>query len=137
MVLNSPSNPTGVAYSADELKALAEVLRKHPQVLIASDDMYEYIWWADFKFENILTVAPDLYERTIVLNGVSKAYSMTGWRIGYAAGPAKLIGAMNKVQSQSTSNPTSISQVAAEAALNGGRDCVLPMVKPSKSAMTS
>lgn len=132
VVLNSPSNPTGVAYSADELKALAEVLRKHPQVFIASDDMYEYIWWAEFKFENILTVAPDLYERTIVLNGVSKAYSMTGWRIGYAAGPAKLIGAMAKVQSQSTSNPTSISQVAAQAALNGGRDCVLPMVDAFK-----
>ena len=136
MVLNSPSNPTGVAYSADELKALAEVLRKHPQVLIASDDMYEYIWWADFKFENILTVAPDLYERTIVLNGVSKAYSMTGWRIGYAAGPAKLIGATNKVH-RSTSNPTSISQVAMKPALNGGRDYVPPIVKPSKSAMTS
>merc|ERR1712000_455136 len=96
----------------------------YPDVLVATDDMYEYIWWADFAFENILTVCPELYDRTIVLNGVSKAYSMTGWRIGCAAGPAKLIGAMKKIQSQSTSNPTSISQVAAEAALNGGRDCV-------------
>lgn len=132
VVLNSPSNPSGVAYSADELKALAAVLLKYPDVLIATDDMYEYIWWADFAFENIVTVCPELYDRTIVLNGVSKAYSMTGWRIGYAAGPAKLIGAMKKVQSQSTSNPTSISQVAAEAALNGGRDCVQPMVNAFK-----
>ncbi len=132
VVLNSPSNPSGVAYTADELKALGDVLRKHPNVLVATDDMYEYIWWADFAFENILTVCPDLYDRTIVLNGVSKAYSMTGWRIGYAAGPVKLISAMTKVQSQSTSNPTSISQVAAEAALNGGRDCVIPMVKAFK-----
>ena len=132
VVLNSPSNPSGVAYTADELKALGDVLRKHPHVLVATDDMYEYIWWADFGFENILTVCPDLYDRTIVLNGVSKAYSMTGWRIGYAAGPVKLISAMTKVQSQSTSNPTSISQVAAEAALNGGRDCVIPMVKAFK-----
>ena len=132
VVLNSPSNPSGVAYTADELKALGDVLRKHPHVLVATDDMYEYIWWADFAFENILTVCPDLYDRTIVLNGVSKAYSMTGWRIGYAAGPVKLITAMTKVQSQSTSNPTSISQVAAEAALNGGRDCVIPMVKAFK-----
>ncbi len=132
VVLNSPSNPSGVAYTADELKALGAVLKKHPQIMIATDDMYEYIWWADFAFENILTVCPELYDRTIVLNGVSKAYSMTGWRIGYAAGPAKLIGAMKKVQSQSTSNPTSISQVAAEAALNGGRNCVLPMVEAFK-----
>ncbi len=132
VVLNSPSNPSGVAYTADELKALGDVLRQYPDVLIATDDMYEYIWWADFSFENIVTVNPDLYDRTIVLNGVSKAYSMTGWRIGYAAGPAKLIGAMKKIQSQSTSNPASISQVAAEAALNGGRDCVLPMVTAFK-----
>ena len=113
LVLNSPSNPTGMIYTKAELEALAEVLRKHPQVYIASDDMYEPIRWED-EFYNIATVAPDLYDRTIVLNGVSKAYAMTGWRIGYAAGPAKLIGAMKKIQSQSTSNPTSISQVAAE-----------------------
>jgi len=132
VVLNSPSNPSGVAYTKEEFAALGDVLRKYPDVLIATDDMYEYIWWADFGFENIVTVNPDLYDRTIVLNGVSKAYSMTGWRIGYAAGPAKLIGAMKKIQSQSTSNPASISQVAAEAALRGGRDCVTPMVKAFK-----
>lgn len=128
LVLNSPSNPTGVAYTREELVALGEVLKKHPQVLIASDDMYEHIRFTGQPFCNILNACPELYERIIVLNGVSKAYSMTGWRIGYAAGPAKLIGAMKKVQSQSTSNPTSISQVAAEAALNGGLDAVDEMV---------
>jgi aspartate aminotransferase len=132
LVLNSPSNPTGMVYSKAELLALAKVLRQHPQVLIASDDMYEHIIWTNEKFENIVTVAPDLYERTIVLNGVSKAYAMTGWRIGYAAGPVKLINAMKNVQSQSTSNPTSISQVAAEAALNGPQDVLIPMVKAFK-----
>ncbi len=132
LVLNSPSNPTGMVYSKAELLALAEVLRKHPQVLIATDDMYEHIIWTTEPFENIVTVAPDLYDRTIVLNGVSKAYAMTGWRIGYAAGPAKLIGAMKNVQSQSTSNPTSISQVAAEAALNGDQDVLKPMVAAFK-----
>ena len=132
LVLNSPSNPTGMVYSKAELVALAEVLRKHPQVLVATDDMYEHIIWTTEKFENIVTVAPDLYERTIVLNGVSKAYAMTGWRIGYAAGPAKLIGAMKNVQSQSTSNPASISQVAAEAALNGPQDVLKPMVEAFK-----
>lgn len=118
-VINSPSNPTGMAYTATELAALGEVLRRHPQVLIASDDMYEHVLFAGKPFVNILNVCPDLYERTIVLNGVSKAYSMTGWRIGYAAGPQDLIAAMNTVQSQSTSNPCSISQVAATVALNG------------------
>ncbi len=129
VVLNSPSNPTGVAYTLDELKALAEVLKRHPQVLIATDDMYEHIRFNDLPFCNILNAAPELYDRTIVLNGVSKAYSMTGWRIGYAAGPAKLIGAMKKVQSQSTSNPNSIAQVAAQAALEGPQECVAEMVK--------
>lgn len=128
VVLNSPSNPTGVAYTLDELKALGEVLNKHPQVLIATDDMYEHIRFNDEPFANILNACPELYERTIVLNGVSKAYSMTGWRIGYAAGPAKLIGAMKKIQSQSTSNPTSIAQVAAQAALESSQDCVAEMV---------
>ena len=128
VVLNSPSNPTGVAYELDELKALAEVLRKYPNALVATDDMYEHIRFNDKPFVNILNAAPDLYDRTIVLNGVSKAYSMTGWRIGYAAGPAKLIGAMKKVQSQSTSNPCSIAQAAAVAALNGGMECVNEMV---------
>ncbi|UCE89984.1 MAG: pyridoxal phosphate-dependent aminotransferase [Pseudomonadota bacterium] len=127
LVINSPSNPTGMAYSRDELASLAEVLRAHPDVLIATDDMYEHILWSDQPFTNILNAAPDLYERTIVLNGVSKAYSMTGWRIGYAAGPAKLIGAMKKIQSQSTSNPTSIAQVAAQAALEGDQQCVRTM----------
>ena len=114
--INSPSNPTGVHYQDDELKALGEVLKKHPQVIVATDDMYEHIIW-EGKFSNILNHAPELYERTMVLNGVSKAYSMTGWRIGYAAGPEKLIDAMTNVQSQSTSNPTSLSQYAALAAL--------------------
>ncbi|NRP47336.1 MULTISPECIES: pyridoxal phosphate-dependent aminotransferase [unclassified Marinobacterium] len=128
VVINSPSNPTGVAYSLDELKALADVLKEYPEVLIATDDMYEHIRFNDQPFVNILNAAPELYDRTIVLNGVSKAYSMTGWRIGYAAGPAKLIGAMKKVQSQSTSNPCSIAQEAARAALEGDQGCVAEMV---------
>ena len=124
LVINSPSNPTGVAYSLDELKALGDVLRDFPEVLIASDDMYEHILWNKGQFVNILNANPDFYSRTIVLNGVSKAYSMTGWRIGYCAGPAPLIEAMCIVQSQSTSNPTSISQVAAEQALNGDQSFI-------------
>ena len=132
VVLNSPSNPTGMIYSKQELTELAEVLRRHPQVYIASDDMYEPIRWTDEPFYNIVNVAPDLYDRTFVLNGVSKAYAMTGWRIGYAAGPAKVINAMKNVQSQSTSNPTSISQVAAEAALNGPQDVLQPMIAAFK-----
>ncbi len=132
VVLNSPSNPSGMAYTKAELIELGEVLRKYPDVLIATDDMYEHILWTDEEFNNILTVNPDLYDRTIVLNGVSKAYSMTGWRIGYAAGPQPLIGAMKKIQSQSTSNPTSISQVAAQAALEGDQQCVKDMVKVFK-----
>ena len=129
MVLNSPSNPTGVAYSRDELAALGEVLRAHPQIIIATDDMYEHILWSEEPFSNIVTVCPDLLPRTIVLNGVSKAYSMTGWRIGYAGGPAPLIAAMKKIQSQSTSNPTSISQVAAQAALDGDQGVIAPMLQ--------
>jgi len=128
VVLNSPSNPTGVSYTLEELQALGDVLKKYPDVMIATDDMYEHIRLNDAPFVNILNATPELYERTIVLNGVSKAYSMTGWRIGYAAGPAKLIGAMKKIQSQSTSNPTSIAQVAAQAALEGPQDCVAEMV---------
>jgi aspartate aminotransferase len=128
-VINSPSNPTGVAYTRDELAGLGEVLRAHPQVLIATDDMYEHIIWSEEPFSNILNPCPDLYDRTIVLNGVSKVYAMTGWRIGYAGGPARLIKAMKKVQSQSTSNPTSISQVAAQAALDGDQSCIAPMLK--------
>ncbi|AHE68391.1 pyridoxal phosphate-dependent aminotransferase [Legionella oakridgensis] len=126
--INSPSNPSGIAYSYAELQALGEVLKRHPQVLIATDDMYEHILWSQ-PFVNILDACPELYERTIVLNGVSKAYSMTGWRIGYAGGPAKLIDAMKTVQSQSTSNPCSIAQKAAVAALNGGYETVKQMVK--------
>jgi len=128
-VINSPSNPTGVAYTRAELAALGEVLRKHPQILIATDDMYEHILWSEEPFSNILDACPDLYDRTIVLNGVSKVYAMTGWRIGYAGGPAELIKAMKKVQSQSTSNPASISQVAAQAALEGDQSCIQPMIK--------
>ncbi|WP_019022061.1 MULTISPECIES: pyridoxal phosphate-dependent aminotransferase [unclassified Thioalkalivibrio] len=125
--LNSPSNPTGAAYSRGELEALAEVLRRHPQIVIATDDMYEHIRFGETEFVNIVNAAPDLVERSVVLNGVSKAYAMTGWRIGYAGGPADLIGAMKKIQSQSTSNPTSIAQAAAEAALNGDQTCVRQM----------
>ena len=132
VVINSPSNPTGVAYSADELKALGAVLRDYPEILVATDDMYEHILWNKGEFVNILMVNPDLYPRTIVLNGVSKAYSMTGWRIGYAAGPADLIEAMCIVQSQSTSNPTSISQVAAEEALNGDQSFIDTMLTEFK-----
>jgi aspartate aminotransferase len=127
-VINSPSNPSGLAYSKAELEALGVVLRKHPQVLIATDDMYEHILWSEETFHNIVMACPDLYDRTIVLNGVSKAYSMTGWRIGYAAGPAALIAAMKKIQSQSTSNPTSISQSASVAALNGDQQCIQDML---------
>ncbi|MDD4979438.1 MAG: pyridoxal phosphate-dependent aminotransferase [Gallionella sp.] len=129
VVINSPSNPSGAVYTLEDLKALGEVLRKHPNILIATDDMYEHIALVDGKYVNILDACPDLYPRTMVLNGVSKAYAMTGWRIGYAAGPENIITAMENVQSQSTSNPTSISQVAAEAALNGDQDCLAPMIK--------
>lgn len=127
-VINSPSNPTGAVYTLDELKALGEVLRKHPQILIATDDMYEHILLSGSSFVNILNACPDLYSRTVVLNGVSKAYSMTGWRIGYCGGPAEVVTAMENIQSQSTSNPSSISQAAAEAALNGDQSCIEPMV---------
>jgi aspartate aminotransferase len=125
--INSPSNPSGIAYTLDELKALGDVLKEHPNIIIATDDMYEHILWKEGTFVNILNAHPDLYDRTVVMNGVSKAYSMTGWRIGYAAGPADLIEAMTTVQSQSTSNPTSISQVAAEAALTGDQSFIHDM----------
>lgn len=126
LFLNSPSNPSGVAYSAAELKALAQVLLEYPQVWIASDDMYEHILWSQ-SFVNIVNVEPGLKERTVVLNGVSKAYAMTGWRIGYAAGDAALIAEMKSVQSQSTSNPCSIAQHAAVAALTGDQSVVRAM----------
>jgi len=118
-LLNSPSNPTGAGYSRSELEGLAEVLRRHPHVWVMADDMYEHIVYDDFVFTTIAQVAPDLYERTLTVNGCSKAYSMTGWRIGFAGGPVWLIKAMAKLQSQSTSNPCSIAQAAATAALNG------------------
>ena len=129
VVINSPSNPSGAVYTLEDLQALGAVLRKHPNILIATDDMYEHIALTDAKFVNILNACPDLYARTMVLNGVSKSYAMTGWRIGYAGGPENIITAMENVQSQSTSNPTSISQVAAEAALNGDQGCIVPMLK--------
>ena len=123
-IFNSPSNPTGAAYSHDELKELTDVLVKHPHVWILTDDMYEHLVYDDFKFVTPVQVEPSLKDRTLTMNGVSKAYAMTGWRIGYAAGPAELMAAMRKVQSQSTSNPTSISQWAAVEALNGPQDFI-------------
>ena len=128
LVINSPSNPTGVCYTEEELRALASVLTQHPHVLVATDDMYEHIIFGGKPFTNIVMACPDMEDRTIVLNGVSKAYAMTGWRIGYAGGPKPLIQAMKKVQSQSTSNPCSISQAAATAALNGDQGCIADMV---------
>lgn len=126
-VINSPGNPSGAVYTTDELAALGEVLRKHPQILISTDDMYEHILLSGNKFANILNACPDLYSRTMVLNGVSKAYAMTGWRIGYCGGPEHIITAMENIQSQSTSNPASISQAAAEVALNGDQTCITQM----------
>ncbi len=128
VVINSPSNPTGMAYSREELEELGKVLLEYPRVLVATDDMYEHILWTEEPFVNILNACPELYDRCLVMNGVSKAYSMTGWRIGYAGGPAEIIKAMKKIQSQSTSNPTSISQVAAQAALEGPQECIGDML---------
>lgn len=132
VILNSPSNPTGVAYTKAELKALADVLLKYPNVLVMSDDLYELNIWSKEPFCNILMACPQLYDQCVIVNGVSKAYAMTGWRIGYAAGPAKVIAAMKKIQSQSTSNPTSISQYAAVAALTGDQKCTADMTKAYK-----
>ncbi|MBB3993534.1 aspartate aminotransferase [Sulfitobacter undariae] len=126
LIFNSPSNPTGAGYSWDELKALTDVLLRHPHVWVMTDDMYEHLAYDDFKFCTPAEVEPALYDRTLTVNGVSKAYAMTGWRIGYAAGPEKLIGAMRKIQSQSTSNPCTISQWAAVEALNGTQDYIAP-----------
>lgn len=122
LILNSPSNPTGAAYNSVELEALAQVLLRHPHVMILTDDMYEHIWYAQSPFATIVEVCPELYDRTLTMNGASKAYAMTGWRIGYAGGPEWLIKAMGDLQSQSTSNPCSISQAAALAALTGPQD---------------
>lgn len=124
LILNSPSNPTGACYSGAELKALAEVLLRHPQVHIMADDIYEHLIFDDLKFATIAEIEPKLKERTLVINGVSKAYAMTGWRIGYGAGPEKLIKAMAVIQSQSTSSPSSISQAASVEALNGVQDYI-------------
>jgi len=124
IILNSPSNPTGAAYSRAELKALTDVLVKHPQVWVMTDDMYEHLVYDDFVFATPAQIEPKLFDRTLTVNGVSKAYSMTGWRIGYAGGPAELIKAMTTIQSQSTSNPSSISQWAAVEALNGPQDFI-------------
>ncbi|MGD1935277.1 MAG: pyridoxal phosphate-dependent aminotransferase [Candidatus Phaeomarinobacter sp.] len=124
LIFNSPSNPSGAAYSRDELKKLTDVLMKHPHVWVLTDDMYEHLVYDDFEFVTPVQVEPGLKDRTLTMNGVSKAYAMTGWRIGYCAGPKELIGAMRKLQSQSTSNPTSISQWAAVEALNGTQDFI-------------
>ncbi len=132
-VINSPSNPSGSVYSLAELKALAEVLQRHPEIIIATDDMYEHIMLSGNKFVNILNACPELYSQTMVLNGVSKAYAMTGWRIGYCGGPEHIITAMENIQSQSTSNPASISQAAAEAALTGDQSCIQPMLAAFKT----
>ncbi|MEL7046216.1 MAG: pyridoxal phosphate-dependent aminotransferase [Pseudomonadota bacterium] len=124
LIFNSPSNPTGAAYSAEELKELTDVLMRHPHVWVMTDDMYEHLVYDGFQFATPAQVEPGLYDRTLTVNGVSKAYAMTGWRIGYAAGPEELIGAMRKVQSQSTSNPSSVSQWAAVEALSGPQDYI-------------
>nr|VFJ46767.1 MAG: aspartate aminotransferase [Candidatus Kentron sp. DK] len=129
IIFNSPSNPSGVCYGRDELAALGDVLRKHPGIMIATDDIYEHIVWGEEPFCNILMACPDLYGRTVILHGVSKSYAMTGWRIGYAAGPREIIQAMKKVQSQSTSNPTSFAQVGAETALAGDQGFIRDMVQ--------
>ncbi|MEE8544877.1 MAG: pyridoxal phosphate-dependent aminotransferase [Alphaproteobacteria bacterium] len=124
LILNSPGNPSGAAYRRDELEALAEVLLRHPQVWTLSDDIYEHIVYDGFRFTTLAQVAPELYQRTLTLNGVSKAYAMTGWRIGYGGAPVALVKAMAKLQSQSTSNPSSVSQAAAVEALNGPQDFI-------------
>lgn len=133
LILNSPSNPSGVAYTKDELQALGTVLLEYPNILVATDDIYEHTLWHHLPFANIVNACPELYDRTIVINGVSKAYAMTGFRIGYAGGPQKIIAAMKKIQSQTTSNPTSISQYAAEAALNGDQSCISVMTHAYKA----
>ena len=126
-ILNSPSNPTGAAYTRAELTALGAVLARNPSVVIATDDMYEHIWWGPEPFCSLVTACPDLYDRTVTINGVSKSYAMTGWRIGYCGGPVELVQAMATIQGQSTSNASSISQKAATAALNGDQRCVADM----------
>ncbi len=135
VMLNSPSNPTGKAYTPGELKALGEVIVAHPHVLVATDDIYEHIYWGQEPLANLVALLPELKDRVIIINGVSKAYAMTGWRIGYAAGPEEIIAAMRKIQSQSTSNPCSISQAAATEALNGPQGCLTTMKQAFKQRM--
>ncbi|WP_405238650.1 pyridoxal phosphate-dependent aminotransferase [Lentisalinibacter orientalis] len=127
VILNSPGNPSGAGYRREELAALGEVLAGHPDIVVATDEIYEHIWWADEPFTSLAGACPALFERTVTINGVSKCYAMTGWRIGYAAGPATLVGAMKKIQSQSTSNACTVSQYAALAALTGDQSCVAEM----------
>ena len=127
VIINSPSNPSGKAYSKAELKALGDILVKHPNIVVMTDDIYEHIVWTDEGFVNILNACPELTDQTVVINGVSKAYSMTGWRIGYSGGPVEIIKGMKKIQSQSTSNPTSIAQYAAQAALEGDQSFLKEM----------
>jgi len=131
-MLNSPGNPTGAAYNASELKALGAVLQQHPRIIICCDDIYEPIYWGNEPFASLLTVVPELYDRTVTVNGVSKSYAMTGWRLGYCGGPREIITAMTTIQGQSTSNPSSIAQKAATAALNGAQTCVREMNKQFK-----
>jgi aspartate aminotransferase len=130
--INSPNNPTGMIYSAEELKALAEVLKKHPNIIILSDDIYEHLIWSDHSFANLVMVCPELKDRTIVVNGVSKSYAMTGWRIGYAAGPAEVINQIKNIQMQTTSAPNSIAQMAALTAITGPQDSIPLMNKQFK-----
>jgi aspartate aminotransferase len=132
-IINSPSNPTGAAYTKAELQALGEVLAKHPQIVIASDEMYEHIYWAEEAFTSFAQANPQLYDRTITINGVSKAYAMTGWRIGYCGAPKEIIAAMATIQGQSTSNASSISQRASTVALNADQTCVAEMNKAFKA----
>jgi aspartate aminotransferase len=133
LFLNSPSNPTGSCYTRAELAALGEVLLKHPKIVILADDIYEHIHWADEPFCSIVTACPDLYDQVVTINGVSKCYAMTGWRVGYAGGPREVIKAMKTIQSQITSNPCSVSQVAAAAALDGDQSCMATMLKAYKA----
>ena len=133
LFLTSPSNPTGSCYTRSELEALGEVLVKHPQIVVLADDIYEHIHWADEPFCSIAAACPDLYGQVVTINGVSKCYAMTGWRIGYAGGPPEVIKAMKTIQSQITSNPCSVSQVAATAALDGDQSCMAEMLKAYKA----
>jgi aspartate aminotransferase len=133
VILNSPCNPTGAVYTRDQWQALGEVLRGHPRVLILSDEIYEHIYWAETPFTSFALACPDLYDRTLTVNGMSKGYAMSGWRLGYAAGPEPVIKAMTTIQGQSTTNASTISQVAAHAALTGDQQCVKDMCAEFKA----